>query len=116
MLWATLLGEGPIRPAQGPRPAQDVAMGQAQQIRELEHAIGRLSLMNQALWEIIRDRLQVSEENFEALVKEIDLRDGVPDGKITQTAMQCPTCHRVSSSRHWKCLYCGQLFEKPMMG
>jgi hypothetical protein len=99
------------RPQQGSGTA-DVSM----RIRELEHRLGRITLLNQALWELLRERLNLSDADLERLVRDIDLRDGVEDGRITVTPLECPTCGRISSSKHWKCLYCGQLFEKPTMG
>lgn len=85
-------------------------------IKELEHQVGRLALLNQALWELVRERLGLKDADLERMAREIDLRDGVEDGRITVTPLECPTCGRISSSKHWKCLYCGQLFEKPVMG
>lgn len=87
-----------------------------ERIRELEHQIGRLQLMNQALWELLRERLHLTDTELEAKANEVDLRDGIQDGKISDTALQCPSCGRVSSSKHWKCLYCGLEFQKPVMG
>ena len=42
-------------------------------------------------------------------------------GKAAPSLLGCgfelvPRCGRVSSSKHWKCLYCGQEFQKPVMG
>ncbi|MBI4560369.1 MAG: hypothetical protein HY706_22505 [Candidatus Hydrogenedentes bacterium] len=85
-------------------------------IKELEHHIGRITLLNQALWELLREKLNLTDPELERRVNDIDMRDGVQDGRITNTALQCPRCHRVSSSKHWKCLYCGLEFEKPAMG
>jgi hypothetical protein len=93
-------------------PQRDVALD----IRDLRHEVGRLQLINQALWELIRGRLNVTDAELEQKVTEIDLRDGVQDEAITIVPLKCPTCGRVSSSRHWKCLYCGQQFEKPAVG
>lgn len=85
-------------------------------IRDLEYDIGRLKLLNQALWELLKEKVKVSEAELEKRISDIDLRDGVADGRITDVALKCPTCGRISSSKHWKCLYCGQEFEKPVMG
>jgi len=85
-------------------------------VKDLEHHVARLSLLNQALWELIRGRLQLSDADLERMAHEVDLRDGVADGKISNTAVKCPTCGRVSNSKHYRCLYCGQEFEKPVMG
>lgn len=83
-------------------------------IRDLEHEVARLTLLNQALWELLRDRCQLNDEVFERKIGEVDLRDGVQDDEITHVPLQCPKCGRVSNSRHWRCLYCGLEFEKPV--
>jgi len=103
-----------------PQPAQPSAQPSPQglgvKLRELEHDIQRLQLLNQALWELIRERTNLTDADFEQKAHEIDMRDGVADGRMTETALTCPSCGRVSSSKHWKCLYCGQEYQKPVMG
>ncbi len=85
-------------------------------IRELQDEVDRLALLNQALWELIRARLGVTDADLERMAYDIDMRDGRSDGKITAHAVRCPACGRVSNSKRAKCLYCGQLFEKPVFG
>lgn len=85
-------------------------------VRDLEQEVDRLKLLNQALWELLREKLKVTDAELEKHIATVDMRDGVRDGKMTTTALKCPSCSRVSSSKHWKCLYCGQEFEKPVMG
>ena len=97
------------------RPAAGTA-GLQRRVRELEHHIGRLTLLNQALWEVLREKVGLTDEQLRAKIHEVDLRDGVEDGRMTETGLVCPSCRRVSSSKHWKCLYCGQEFERPVMG
>lgn len=105
-----------IQPPEPPRrPAQETPQQQSH-VKELENDIRRLQLLNQALWEILRDKLRLSEEEFLAKVHEVDMRDGQEDGRMSYTALKCPQCGRVSSSRHWRCLYCGLEFERPIMG
>ncbi|HEO71588.1 MAG TPA: hypothetical protein ENN80_10015 [Candidatus Hydrogenedentes bacterium] len=85
-------------------------------VKDLEHHMARLSLLNQALWELIRERAHLTDADLEEKAREIDLRDGVEDGKITGTPVRCPSCGRVSNSKHYRCMYCGLEFEKPVMG
>lgn len=82
------------------------------QVRELERRLDRAELVNRAIWDIIAKSANLTEADLENRIKEIDMRDGVADGKVTIVPLRCPTCKRVSSSKHWKCLYCGQEFEK----
>jgi hypothetical protein len=88
----------------------------SRRVKEIEHQIGRLSLLNQALWELLQERMGLSDKDLERRAHDVDLRDGIEDGQISETPLECPRCHRVSSSKHWKCLYCGLNFEKPIMG
>lgn len=87
-----------------------------EETRELRHQVERLSLLNQALWELIRDKAGITDADLERMANEIDLRDGTADGKMGGGAVTCPTCHRVSNAKHYKCMYCGELFEKPAFG
>jgi len=117
-LWMGGLQTNTVQPSQ--HAAVSRVSSQTQTLKrtvdDLEHHVARLSLLNQALWELIRDRLKLSDADLERIAREIDLRDGVEDGKITDVAMKCPNCGRVSNSKHYRCLYCGLQFEKPVMG
>jgi ribosomal protein L37AE/L43A len=62
--------------------------------------------------ELVRDSLKLTDADLKLRMKEIDLRDGVEDGAITTVPLSCPQCNRVSSSQHWKCIYCGMDFEE----
>lgn len=103
----------PATPGPSPRAVED---RMRVDVRELQHQIDRLQLMNQALWELVRSRLSLQDEDLAALAQEIDMRDGVEDGRMTARAVRCPSCSRVSNNRHFRCMYCGQDFERPMFG
>lgn len=107
---------GDFEPQPIARPSSGESVTQMARVTELEHQVARLMLLNQALWELLRARLQTTDAELEQHVHDIDLRDGVEDGEITHNAVKCPQCGRVSNSKHWKCLYCGLEFEKPLFG
>jgi hypothetical protein len=73
----------------------------------LEDRVDKLLLACTALWELLRDRTDLTEDDLLAKVQEVDLRDGQADGKITKTVKKCPACGRTMSPRHRQCLYCG---------
>ncbi len=93
--------------------ARDIARnktqaGKAQRyVIALEERIDKLLLVNMAVWELLKERTSLTEEDLQAKVHEIDMRDGVADGKVTQKIMKCPKCDRTMSPKHRKCLYCG---------
>jgi len=88
------------------------ALNNRTQIKELSEQVERLSLLNQAMWELLSGKLGFTDADLERLAAEIDLRDGKSDGKISQTPVRCPSCSRVNNSRHGQCMYCGTLFAK----
>jgi hypothetical protein len=81
-------------------------------IKTLEEQLDRLRLVNQALWELMRDQHGLDKFQLEQKLEEIDGRDGRVDGRLTEIGLKCPQCGRVSNSRHGKCLYCGLEFER----
>ncbi|MCD4823709.1 MAG: hypothetical protein K8S55_03815 [Phycisphaerae bacterium] len=73
----------------------------------LEERFDKLLLVNAALWELLKERTNLTEDDLVAKVQEVDLQDGVADGKVTKVIKKCPKCNRTMSARHNKCLYCG---------
>ena len=76
-------------------------------VEALIDRLDKLTLVNMAVWSLVREQLELTEEQLVERVREIDLADGVEDGKVTRTVAKCPKCGRVMSPRHKKCIYCG---------
>ena len=77
------------------------------EVRELEEQLEKLTLVSMAMWSLLKDVTDLTEEDLMARVKELDLRDGSADGKVTKKVAECPKCGRVMSPRHKHCMYCG---------
>lgn len=75
--------------------------------RRLEGKVDHLALITQALWELLRERTNLSDADVEAKMAEIDARDGRRDGRITGQMQTCDHCGRPTHSRQRTCLYCG---------
>jgi hypothetical protein len=89
------------------------ASSEAQRARsrasEIEAKCDRALLVCEALWTLLRDKLGISEEELVERVNQIDLSDGVLDGKVRKpNAHACPSCGRTIAKRFPKCIYCGQ--------
>ncbi|MCP4707436.1 MAG: hypothetical protein GY869_02325 [Planctomycetes bacterium] len=91
--------------------ARSAARQAQNQVRVLEANLAKALLINEALWELIRDKLKLTEEDLNNKLYEIDMRDGVLDGKNQRPVSECRDCNRKVSSRHPACLYCGAVMD-----
>ena len=73
----------------------------------------RQALVCQALWELVSERLGLTDEDLAKRVEEIDLRDGQADGKIGTRQLTCPQCGRPANSSRRTCVYCGAALDVP---
>ena len=69
--------------------------------------IAVLALACQSLWELLQDHTGITAAELDKKMEEIDLRDGVRDGKMTATTDTCSKCGRKTSRRRKNCIYCG---------
>ena len=76
-------------------------------IARLEAKIDGLALVSQAMWELLRERTQLTENDIRAKVSEIDARDGRLDGRMLGTSLKCEGCGRDVHTRQQACMYCG---------
>ena len=76
-------------------------------IDNLTRHIERLSLASQAMWELLKSRSDLTEEELDAKILEIDARDGQVDGKMKTAPILCPSCARTTSATRDTCVLCG---------
>lgn len=74
---------------------------------ELERRINKLELICMALWSLLRENTDLTDDDLAARVEKIDAMDGSVDGRVAKGQIKCPQCNRVMSSKHEKCMYCG---------
>jgi len=100
------------------RKSQAKATEVFRELRVLEERLDKLILVNTALWSLVQERTGLTEDDLVQRVQQIDLQDGVADGKITRMLQKCGRCGRTVSRRHRKCLFCGSedLSEGPFVG
>ena len=118
-LWMSGLGpsmHAPGPPQTGAVRATNMAFQAQTAIRDLFSRHVQAGRLAQALWEILRDKAKLTDADLENMARDIDLRDGIKDGEISAHPVRCPACKRVSNSKHYKCIYCSQEFERPIFG
>ena len=82
-------------------------------LRELETTVNRTALACQAMWELLRERVGITEAELLAKIKEVDLRDGAADGRMRPVIVNCPKCGKPANTKHSTCMYCGAAIPKP---
>ena len=91
--------------------AESGARNAQREVKHLRSSLGKTMLICEALWELLRDKTNLTEADLHKKMYEIDMRDGVLDGKNQRQAVQCPDCGRTVSPRHPACVYCGKVID-----
>lgn len=78
----------------------------------LAKRIDQLVLLNQATAEFLEEKLGITNKDIVEKMNEIDLRDGVKDGRYTAPPKDCPECGAKISREFDKCLFCGYVDEE----
>lgn len=69
--------------------------------------VEQLSLAMEAMWSLMKDRLGLDDEDLLQRMDELDMRDGVRDGKLKPAVLTCLGCGRKINTKTRKCIYCG---------
>ncbi len=82
----------------------------ASRIDALERRVDRLELICGALLDILHKRELATPDELAVVIAQIDLRDGVEDGALRDTARRsaplCTTCQRPINPARPACVYC----------
>ena len=83
-------------------------------IMPLEHRVESLELACAGMWELLKQTTGLDDEKLVAKIKDIDVKDGRVDGKISAGVQICPACGRQSLVRNAKlCTWCGADLGRP---
>ncbi len=110
-------GYGVLADSGGPS-ASDVSSARSQstqnrnEVKFLRANLERTLLICEALWELLRDKAHLTEDDLNNKLYEIDMRDGQLDGKNQRKVIDCPKCHRKVAPRNAACLYCGHIIDE----
>ena len=79
------------------------------EVMQLRREVNRLLMISEALWELVRDREGLTDKDLVRKIDEIDLRDGVLNGRRAQAPpTDCDDCGRTLPKRQPVCIYCGK--------
>lgn len=79
----------------------------AQEIEWIQKKQERMALVCQALLEVIQERISITDEELEEKILEVDLRDGIENGKINYDIVNCLSCGKKANSTRGFCFFCG---------
>ena len=87
--------------------AEAKARSASAQVHRAEARAEKAMMICEALWIIIREKLDLDDELLEKAVKAVDLQDGKLDGKVVHEMTNCPRCKRPVGRNRVTCMYCG---------
>lgn len=71
--------------------------------RKLEDKVANLSLVTEALWNLLNKRTRLTDEDLAASINEVIQARKARD----ETRLTCIKCKMQNSVNHKKCMYCG---------
>jgi hypothetical protein len=78
------------------------------EVGELKNEIERLLLITEALWNIVRTKCDLPEDELAREIHRLDLEDGIADLRKRSTPPRtCPKCGRVVTKKKASCTFCG---------
>lgn len=72
-------------------------------VRMLEAHLAKAMMINETLWEIMKGKLNLTDDILEDQLSKVDLRES--------TSKECPKCHHMIAPHHPFCIYCGQVID-----
>jgi hypothetical protein len=75
-------------------------------IEDLNERIDQLAMIVRGMWALLEEG-GVTPEQLMAKLEELDLQDGVADGKVTRGPVDCPSCDSRVAAGLSNCQFCG---------
>jgi hypothetical protein len=83
------------------------AARQDNQVEDLEAKVDKLTLICEAMWTLLTQRLGVSVQELVQVMHDIDLQDGQLDGRKSSPPKPCPSCQAMVAAELSRCQFCG---------
>ena len=86
--------------------AQDRVGRMQDELAFLRRRLDRMILVNAALWELVKGKTGLIDQELQAQVLELDAADGQIDGRLGGGKRLCRQCGKSLHPKHRTCLYC----------
>lgn len=73
----------------------------------LSRQVAKMALVNQALYELLKEKNGITDEDLRRKIREVDQRDGVEDGDLKAAPLRCPKCQSTVTAGALACMACG---------
>jgi hypothetical protein len=80
---------------------------EADRVYELNRRVTQLAMISAALWELLKQKTDLSEADLRRTLDELNASGITPPGAAPPHHVYCPSCHHSISPTVNKCLYCG---------
>ncbi|MFW2384003.1 MAG: hypothetical protein ACN4GZ_19785 [Acidimicrobiales bacterium] len=74
---------------------------------DLHARIDRLTLVNEALWTLLQEASNLTDQHLVARIEELDESDGTSDGVFKPAASRCHKCDAAVGHGRRTCMFCG---------
>ncbi|MBF0197936.1 MAG: hypothetical protein HQL32_09505 [Planctomycetes bacterium] len=79
------------------------------EVHFLQWKVERLTMVTEALWEIIKKSHKITDQDLQKYINQVDLKDGKLDGKVAKTPpVKCSRCKKTVQRGKTVCMYCGE--------
>lgn len=103
---------GSSDPRKETRDAVDAARLAQQEAAKLREDLDHLTLVTVALWELLKQKSELTDASLSAAIRDVDARDGKVDGRFVRLPDPCPKCKRPVTLSTSTCAYCGVKVER----
>ena len=86
---------------------ESAAIGAAYEKTGIERRMAKLELVCQGLYELLREKGGITDEELRRKVKQIDARDGSVDQRMSPGPVMCPKCGKTTTAGALTCPQCG---------
>ncbi len=83
-----------------------------QDVQKLRDDVDNLKLITQALWHLLKEKTELTDEALVAMISSLDQLDGKIDGRFVKVPEPCPQCARPVTVSTNMCVYCGIKVER----